>query len=189
MDHENIVNIINILPPIDGEWTDLYIVSELMDTDLHQIISSPQPLTDAHHRYFMYQLVRGVGYLHKHNIIHRDIKGANILVDDRGTVKLADFGASKRMSGTVTIGDKTQSLRGTPYFMAPEVILQNGSGRKADVWSVACTVIQMATGNVSALVSLYFLFLSSCILTDSYILSCNLFGLYRSRCYSLLGRR
>ena len=79
-------------------------------------------------------------------MIHRDIKGANILVDDRGCIKLADFGASKILVGGSTLMDENQSLRGTPYFMAPEVIMQTGHGRKADVWSVGCTVLQMVTG-------------------------------------------
>ena len=90
--------------------------------------------------------VQGLEFLHTHKIMHRDIKGANLLVDNSGTVKLADFGASKRMEDVATIQSGHKSMKGTPYWMAPEVIKQTGHGRAADVWSVGCTVIEMATG-------------------------------------------
>lgn len=92
------------------------------------------------------QILKGLAYLHANHVIHRDIKAANVLVDDRGTIKLTDFGASKRIAGGTTMLDENQSLRGTPYFMAPEVIMQTGHGRKADIWSVGCTVLQLLTG-------------------------------------------
>ena len=97
-------------------------------------------------RKYVAQLLVGLDYLHEQQVIHRDIKAANILVDDRGTIKLADFGSSKRMDSMGTIGNDNHSLRGTPYFMAPEVIMQTGHGRKADIWSVGCTILQMVTG-------------------------------------------
>ena len=78
--------------------------------------------------------------------MHRDIKGANILVDNQGCVKLADFGASKRLAEIVTVDGVHKSIRGTPYWMAPEVIKQTGHGRQADIWSVGCTILEMATG-------------------------------------------
>lgn len=68
------------------------------------------------------------------------------MVDDRGTVKLTDFGASKKMMQSDTLSSNNQSLQGTPYYMAPEVILQTGHGRKADIWSVGSTVHQMLLG-------------------------------------------
>ena len=82
--------------------------------------------------------------LYSHRIVHRDIKGGNILVDNNGICKLADFGASKRLDLLKNTAE--QSLKGTPYWMAPEVIRQAGYGRQADIWSVGCTVIEMATG-------------------------------------------
>lgn len=92
------------------------------------------------------QILLGLEYLHKNAIMHRDIKGANILVDNAGLVKLADFGASKKIEDLVSVGSGANSVKGTPYWMAPEVITQTGHGRQADIWSVACTVIEMATG-------------------------------------------
>ncbi|XVF28909.1 hypothetical protein REPUB_Repub15cG0073300 [Reevesia pubescens] len=91
------------------------------------------------------QLLLGLEYLHQNRIVHRDIKGANILVDNKGCIKLADFGASKKVVELATING-AKSMKGTPYWMAPEVILQTGHSFSADIWSVGCTVIEMATG-------------------------------------------
>ncbi|GFY91952.1 NPK1-related protein kinase 3 [Actinidia rufa] len=71
--------------------------------------------------------------------------GANILVDNKGCIKLADFGASKQVVELATVSG-AKSMKGTPYWMAPEVILQTGHSFSADIWSVGCTVIEMATG-------------------------------------------
>ncbi|GJP80246.1 hypothetical protein CLOP_g10478, partial [Closterium sp. NIES-67] len=90
-------------------------------------------------------LMTGLSYLHYNHIMHRDIKGANILVDNKGCIKLADFGASRKLADLATMSGY-KSMKGTPYWMAPEVIKQTGHGRPADIWSVACTVIEMATG-------------------------------------------
>ncbi|CAL0302288.1 unnamed protein product [Lupinus luteus] len=96
-------------------------------------------------RTYTKQILVGLEYLHKNGIMHRDIKGANILVDNKGCIKLADFGASKQVVELATISG-AKSMKGTPYWMAPEVILQTGHSFSADIWSVGCTVIEMATG-------------------------------------------
>ncbi|XP_042482219.1 mitogen-activated protein kinase kinase kinase NPK1-like [Macadamia integrifolia] len=103
--------------------------------------SFPEPVI----RMYTKQLLLGLEYLHKNGIMHRDIKGANILVDNKGCIKLADFGASKKVVELATISG-AKSMKGTPYWMAPEVILQTGHSFSADIWSVGCTVIEMATG-------------------------------------------
>ncbi|KAK1558371.1 hypothetical protein Q3G72_001626 [Acer saccharum] len=75
MDHENVVALKDIIrPPMKENFNDVYIVYELMDTDLHQIIRSHQDLTDDHCRYFLYQLLRGLRYVHSANVLHRDLK-------------------------------------------------------------------------------------------------------------------
>ena len=97
-------------------------------------------------RVYTKQILEGLHYLHSHRIMHRDIKGGNILVDRGGVCKLSDFGASKHLSELTQATAGFQSLRGTPYWMAPEVVRQSGAGRQADIWSVGCTIIEMATG-------------------------------------------
>lgn len=88
------------------------------------------------------QMLEGLVYLHSKNIMHRDLKGDNLLVDPNGTLKISDFGTAKHLleSNNVT------AIAGTAYFMAPEVILAQGAGLASDVWSVGCCVIEMVTG-------------------------------------------
>lgn len=74
---------------------------------------------------------------------YRDVKGGNILVEE-STVKLADFGASTTISLGETV--ETSTIKGTPYFMAPEVLSESKYGRRGDIWAVGCTIIQMLTG-------------------------------------------
>ncbi|GFR49422.1 hypothetical protein Agub_g11479, partial [Astrephomene gubernaculifera] len=96
-------------------------------------------------RHYTRQLLSGLEYLHGCKIVHRDLKGANVLVTRDGVVKLADFGASKAYRDH-TITDCMKSVRGSVFWMAPEVIRGTGYGRRADIWSLGCTVIEMLTG-------------------------------------------
>lgn len=98
-------------------------------------------------RIFTRQIVEGVRYLHSMGIIHRDIKGANVLVTEQGVPKLADFGCSKQLPQihTTSLEESLRSIRGSIPWMAPEVVKQTGHGFKADIWSIGATVIEMAT--------------------------------------------
>lgn len=99
------------------------------------------------------QILEGVAYLHENGVIHRDIKGGNIMLSEKGRIKLIDFGCAKRILGLRlecsgserTSGRIMMSMRGTPYWMAPEVIQEVACGPKSDIWSVGCTVFEMAT--------------------------------------------
>jgi serine/threonine protein kinase len=94
---------------------------------------------------YLSQTLAGLAYLHKNNIMHRDIKGSNVLVNDYGVVKLADFGASKKLANLEDNLMMSMTVRGSPYFMAPEVFEEKYSA-KADVWSVGGLAFQMTTG-------------------------------------------
>jgi serine/threonine protein kinase len=84
-------------------------------------------LSESVIRNYAQQILAGLNYLHSNGIVHCDIKGANLLVDDRGNVKVADFGASTRLSAESTEIAKDLSLRGSPYYMAPEIVGQAGA--------------------------------------------------------------
>ncbi|XP_035693013.1 ankyrin repeat domain-containing protein 12-like isoform X1 [Branchiostoma floridae] len=94
------------------------------------------------------QILIGVEYLHNNNIIHRDLKGNNIMLMPNGVIKLIDFGCARRVCERLSVSNSQvlKSMRGTPYWMAPEVVSESGYGVKSDVWSVGCTVFEMLTG-------------------------------------------
>lgn len=91
-------------------------------------------------------MVDGLVYLHAKGVVHRDIKGANVLVHESGGVKLADFGCSTLFDGLSSAPSGDKGLLGSVPWMAPEVTRQDTSGRKSDVWSLGCTVVEMCTG-------------------------------------------
>ncbi|KAF2154337.1 MAP kinase-like protein [Myriangium duriaei CBS 260.36] len=104
---------------------------------------------------FVRQILHGLAYLHSKDIIHRDIKGANILVDNHGSVKISDFGISKRVESTLRTSvahpkgraGPRVSLQGSVFWMAPEVVKQTAYTRKADIWSLGCLIVEMMTGS------------------------------------------
>eukprot|EP00899_Mesostigma_viride_P007942 jgi/Mesvir1/17149/Mv07575-RA.1 len=99
-------------------------------------------------RVYTKHILQGLCFLHRHNIVHRDIKGCNVLVGSDGCVKLADFGASRKIAEIMaSSGGNAMSMHGTPFWMAPEVIQQTGHGLEADIWSLGCTVIEMVAGS------------------------------------------
>eukprot|EP00850_Spirogloea_muscicola_P009747 SM000055S18281 [mRNA] locus=s55:503995:513174:+ [translate_table: standard] len=93
---------------------------------------------------YIAQVLEGLVYLHEQGVIHRDIKGANILTTKEGLVKLADFGVATKLN---EVDHNAQSSHpvGTPYWMAPEVIEMSGVSAASDIWSVGCTVIELLT--------------------------------------------
>uniref|UniRef100_A0A8C6P2N6 Mitogen-activated protein kinase kinase kinase 19 n=1 Tax=Nothobranchius furzeri TaxID=105023 RepID=A0A8C6P2N6_NOTFU len=108
------------------------------------------PLPERVLALYTQQILEGVAYLHLNRVIHRDLKGNNIMLMPTGVIKLIDFGCARRLSclnhTACNSGEVLKSIHGTPYWMAPEVINESGYGRKSDIWSVGCTVFEMATG-------------------------------------------
>lgn len=97
------------------------------------------PLEEDVAKIYVKQIVNGLSFLHKQEVIHRDIKGANILLTKSGEIKLADFGVAVKLEDN----QKTISAAGSPYWMAPEIISSGGEqpSAKCDIWSLGCTVI------------------------------------------------
>ena len=165
--HDNIVSLIDIQkPPKRTGFEDIYIITDLMETDLHRVIYSRQELTDDHIQYFIYQILRGVLYMHSANIIHRDLKPANILANKNCDLKICDLGLGraevydydqKRPKSTTkpkknTKTDESDSEEDpelteyviTRWYRAPEVILCPSHYAKAvDIWSVGCIFAEL----------------------------------------------
>jgi mitogen-activated protein kinase 1/3 len=149
LNHPSIIKLFDVEKPKDlANFNDIYFATEYMDTDLHKVIYSKQPLSDSHYQYFIYQLIAGVNYLHSANVIHRDLKPQNILVNKDCQIKICDFGLGR---GLPEEGDGTDDGSGnlteyvtTRWYRAPEVILCPSQYSKAmDIWSIGCIFAEL----------------------------------------------
>lgn len=150
--HDNIISLIDIPKP-EGRtgFNDIYIITDLMETDLHRVIYSRQELTDDHIQYFIYQILRGVLYMHSANIVHRDLKPANILANKNCDLKICDLGLGrgdvKDDNDDTTASTKNKDLTEyviTRWYRAPEVILCPSDYSKAvDIWSIGCIFAEL----------------------------------------------
>mmetsp|Transcript_11408 Transcript_11408/g.15979 ORF Transcript_11408/g.15979 Transcript_11408/m.15979 type:complete len:430 (+) Transcript_11408:283-1572(+) len=144
--HENIVSLVDIISPESFRlFSDVYLVTELMDTDLHQIIRSKQSLSDSHIQYFIYQILRGLKYIHSAGVLHRDLKPSNVLVNANCDCKIADFGMART---AITEGEEDQMMMTgyvtTRWYRAPEIILSWRTYTKAvDLWSIGCILAEL----------------------------------------------
>ena len=138
MDHPNIVKYIECI----RTKSHINLVLEYVENgSLHQMVKQSGKMGEHLVFIFVKQILEGLAYLHNQGIIHRDIKGANLLLTKNGIVKLADFGYS-----ILNDKNKVNSIVGTACFMAPEVIEQKGNiSPKCDIWSLGCTIIQLLT--------------------------------------------
>lgn len=151
--HPNIVQYLGTAA--DDQYLNIfleYVPGGSIATMLKQYNTFQEPLI----KNFVRQILAGLSYLHSRDIIHRDIKGANILVDNKGGIKISDFGISKRVEASTLLGARASgsgaghlhrpSLQGSVYWMAPEVVRQTAHTKKADIWSLGCLVVEMFIG-------------------------------------------
>nr|XP_004301256.2 PREDICTED: mitogen-activated protein kinase 9-like [Fragaria vesca subsp. vesca] len=147
--HPDIVEIKHImLPPSRREFRDIYVVFELMESDLHQVIKANDDLTPEHYQFFLYQLLRGLKYIHTANVFHRDLKPKNILANADCKLKICDFGLAR-----VSFNDAPSAIFWTDYvatrwYRAPELCGSFFSKYTPaiDIWSIGCIFAEILTG-------------------------------------------
>ncbi|KAJ1659890.1 ATP binding [Dispira simplex] len=143
--HENIVQYLGSAS--DGKHLNIFL-EYVPGGSVVAMLDNYGPLQETLVRSFVRQILKGLQYLHACEIIHRDIKGGNILVDNQGRIKISDFGISKKIENEdrASIMSNRSSLKGSVFWMAPEVVKKTHYTRKADIWSLGCLVIEMLTG-------------------------------------------
>ena len=145
--HENIISILDVMEPPDKESTlhDVYVVLDLMESDLHHIIHSVQPLSDEHIKYFLYQILRGLKYIHSANVIHRDLKPSNLLINRNCELKIGDFGMARGLSSTSEEhATFLTEYVATRWYRAPELMLSFSEYNiSLDMWSLGCIFAEM----------------------------------------------
>lgn len=148
--HPDVVEILHILLPSNPrEFKDVYVVFELLDTDLHQVIKANDDLTQDHHQFFLYQLLRGLKYIHTANVYHRDLKPKNILANADCKLKICDFGLARPSfhdQGPTTVF--WTDYVATRWYRAPELC---GSfftkyTPAIDIWSIGCIFAEILNG-------------------------------------------
>ena len=168
-DHDNIVTLLDVPKPDNKEnYNDVYVITDLMETDLHRVIYSRQELTDEHIQYFIYQILRGTLYFHSAKVIHRDLKPANILANKNCDLKICDFGLDHgklkdddktvinlidnpslpiEYSNSIIYDDTKRELNDrniSRWYRAPEAILSPESYDKpVDIWSIGCILAEL----------------------------------------------
>ena len=144
--HENIIPLLDVIIHLNkdeqnNKFADVYLVMEKMDSDLQKIIASKQELSDEHYQFILYQMLRALYFLHSANIIHRDFKPSNVLINEDCTVKLCDFGMSRGIKEENVLLTEYVVTR---YYRAPEVMLSSHHySKKIDVWSVGCAFAEL----------------------------------------------
>uniref|UniRef100_A0A5F8G9T4 Mitogen-activated protein kinase 15 n=1 Tax=Monodelphis domestica TaxID=13616 RepID=A0A5F8G9T4_MONDO len=145
--HPNIIRLLNVIRAENDR--DIYLVFESMDTDLHSVIRKGNLLKDIHKCYILYQLLRATKFIHSGNVIHRDQKPSNVLLDADCCVKLCDFGLARSLSqlheepGNPALTEYVA----TRWYRAPEILLSSHRYTQGvDMWSLGCILGEMLLG-------------------------------------------
>lgn len=145
--HENIISILDVQKPKNFEsFTEVYLIQELMETDMHRVIRT-QDLSDDHCQYFIYQTLRGLKAMHSADVLHRDLKPSNLLLNANCDLKVCDFGLARSAASQEDNAGFMTEYVATRWYRAPEIMLTFKEYTKAiDVWSVGCILAEMLSG-------------------------------------------
>ncbi|XP_017014695.1 mitogen-activated protein kinase p38b [Drosophila takahashii] len=145
MDHENVIGLLDVFhpgQPADSleQFQQVYMVTHLMDADLNNIIRT-QKLSDDHVQFLVYQILRGLKYIHSAGVIHRDLKPSNIAVNEDCELRILDFGLARPAESEMT------GYVATRWYRAPEIMLNwMHYNQTVDIWSVGCIMAELLTG-------------------------------------------
>ncbi|XP_043979397.1 mitogen-activated protein kinase 14B isoform X1 [Gambusia affinis] len=142
MKHENVIGLLDVFSPATSleEFNDVYLVTHLMGADLNNIVKC-QKLTDDHVQFLIYQILRGLKYIHSADIIHRDLKPSNLAVNEDCELKILDFGLARHTD------DEMTGYVATRWYRAPEIMLNwMHYNMTVDIWSVGCIMAELLTG-------------------------------------------
>ncbi|EEB15811.1 mitogen-activated protein kinase ERK-A, putative [Pediculus humanus corporis] len=142
MNHENVIGLLDVFHPSTclDNFQQVYLVTHLMGADLNNIIRT-QRLSDDHVQFLVYQILRGLKYIHSAGIIHRDLKPSNIAVNEDCELKILDFGLARPTENEMT------GYVATRWYRAPEIMLNwMHYNQTVDIWSVGCIMAELITG-------------------------------------------
>jgi p38 MAP kinase len=142
MNHENTIGLLDVFTPTTtlNDFEDVYLVTHLMGADLNNIIKT-QRLSDDHVQFLIYQILRGLKYVHSAGIIHRDLKPSNIAVNEDCELKILDFGLARQTNDDMT------GYVATRWYRAPEIMLNwMHYNNSVDIWSIGCIMAELMTG-------------------------------------------
>eukprot|EP00919_Chromeraceae_sp_WS-2016_P046664 GHVR01110757.1.p1 GENE.GHVR01110757.1~~GHVR01110757.1.p1 ORF type:complete len:269 (+),score=44.17 GHVR01110757.1:79-885(+) len=147
-DHDNIVKMSNVLKADNDR--DIYLVFDFMETDLHAVIRA-NILEEIHKQYIIYQLLKSLKYMHSGELLHRDMKPSNILLNSECLVKVADFGLARSVASAEVNDTGTNPVLtdyvATRWYRAPEILLGSTKYTKGvDMWSLGCILGELLTG-------------------------------------------